>query len=320
MTEMKRFIVKLALFGAAGVALLAAFSMAERHGVARAMNGSLFRLPTGVTTIIAGDSHPKTSLDPEFIPGSINISMDAENYVFTYYKLRHFLTLNPQITTVILGFSDHNLSKLFPESTLNDFGGCDSYYLFLDQEGKGQINRSHLVFRLAALKYDLGIPINIYRNSFMWKAAAGRTLQPADFPAYGGFYSTSRSNLNDRNLAETLQRHYFDARHQYAGTSKVNIRYLVKIADLCSKGRVRLVLFVSPEHVRYRNGMPPEATAYYEAVKAELLRRQNVLLADLRTLPLHDEAFGDGDHVNTIGAATVSAKVAQLLQKRHSDQ
>jgi len=42
-------------------------------------------LDKNISTLICGDSHPMCAIDDKIIPNSINISLSAECYYYTYY-------------------------------------------------------------------------------------------------------------------------------------------------------------------------------------------------------------------------------------------
>src|SRR6266545_1841324 len=73
------------------------------------LNSKLFILNSDVHGLIIGDSHTMTSLNPGMLPSFVNFSQMVESYFYTYYKLKHLLEKNPQIKTVVLGYSYHNL-------------------------------------------------------------------------------------------------------------------------------------------------------------------------------------------------------------------
>ena len=60
-------------------------------------------------TLIIGDSHPQTAINPKLLNNAENLSQSAEPYLITYFKLKKLLDTN-KINTVILGYSYHNLS------------------------------------------------------------------------------------------------------------------------------------------------------------------------------------------------------------------
>jgi len=101
---------------------------------------SIFKLNKNINTLIVGDSHTMTSLDPEIIEHSKNVSFNSENYFFSYYKLKHFLFYNSHIKVVILGFAPQNISKMssemffFHEPTEKQL--FDRYYSILEGKSK----------------------------------------------------------------------------------------------------------------------------------------------------------------------------------------
>jgi hypothetical protein len=286
----------------------------NKYGIYRAMHDQVFYFDKNITTIIAGDSHTKTSLNPEILTNCVNISEVAENYIFTYYKLCHFLRMNPQIKNIILGFSYHNISKVFLESLLKDISYCDSYYLILDDNGKSLLDTSSMSYFQAKLEYDLGIPLNINKNNLGLRAVFTKHMSPADYPFYGSFYSSRKSNINDKDLNITITRQYFDNKRQYAGTSGINIAYLNKIIEMCADNNINVYLFMAPLHQKYIDKIPQEAFVNYNEVKSDLLHRYNkIKFIDLSHLNLKDKCMGDGDHVNFFGAKVVSLEVQKQI-------
>ena len=316
MSDMKYFLHKLFIFVSIFVVILFFICIANKHGINRAMHDRVFCFDNNITTIIAGDSHTKTSLNPEILIKSVNISEGAENYIFTYYKLCHFLRINPHINNIILGFSYHNISKVFLESLLKDISYCDSYYLILDDSGKCLLDTSSMSYFQAKLEYDVGIPFNINKNNLGFKAVFTKHMSPADYPFYGSFYSSRKSNINDKDLNNTIARHYFDTKHQYAGTSGLNIIYLNKIIEMCADNNINVYLFTAPLHQKYIEKIPQKAISNYNKVKADLLRRyNNIEFIDLSHLNLKDNCMGDGDHVNFFGATMVSFEVQKQIDQ-----
>ena len=144
----------------------------------------LFYLNEDVETLIIGDSHPATALDPDIIKNSKNFSAMGETYFFTYVKLNHILYKNPNIKNVIIGFGYHNISKMYGERYLyhnpTERELYNRYYILLNGKAKSKIKSFRKNFIIALLKYDLGFPIQIYKDKFLFSYILGKKMDLKD--------------------------------------------------------------------------------------------------------------------------------------------
>jgi hypothetical protein len=300
------------------IGVLALMSWGYRRACHGALEQPVFRLEAPVGTLAVGDSHPQASLDPAVLAGGANVANSAENLFFTFYKLRFLLDRNPAITNVILGLAPHNFSKGYQESllfgetaTLEDF---EAYYPLLDREGRRTLRSPRRGYLLATLKYDLGVPIQFYRNRAVTKLLMGRVVHRADFDWVGGFYGSERSDLDVEKMRRKITLYYLGADGRYTGVSDLMRLSLHRIMALCQERDVRLWIYTSPEHAWFRSRVPREANLAFERVRADAQRDfPAVRWLDFSESPLPDEAFGDGDHTNARGARIVSALVRNRL-------
>jgi hypothetical protein len=279
-----------------------------------------FPLEENINTLIIGDSHPMTSLDPEIIRNSKNISLDSENYFFTYYKLKYFLNHNSKVENVILGFDAQNISKKNSERFLSyvpvERNSYRRYYALLDYPGKNKIKSFRKYFIMAFLKYDMGIPINVYKDRYAFKYLFKRDLNESDFEFVGTFYRSEESNIDINEIRTKIIEYYYNDHMIYSGISDLNIEYLHKIMHLCEQNNVRLLLYRSPVLPTFKDLIPKDALLDFDKVKLDLLQGyKNTEFIDLLDLKLKREYFGDGDHVNALGAKVVSEMVYSNLLK-----
>jgi hypothetical protein len=278
-------------------------------------------LEEDINTLIAGDSHPMTSLDPDIIKNSKNISLDSENYFFTYYKLKYFLSHNSKVKNVILGFDAQNISKKNSERFLSyvpvEKNSYRRYYALLDYPGKNKIKSFRKYFIIAFLKYDMGIPINFYKDRYVLKYLFKRHLNESDFEFVGKFYRSEESNVDINEIRTKITEYYYNDHMIYSGISDLNIEYLHKIMRLCEENNVRLLLYRSPVLPAFKDLIPKDALRDFEKVKLDLLQGyKHTEFIDLLDVKLENEYFGDGDHVNALGAKVVSEIVYLILLKQ----
>ena len=283
---------------------------------------NIFKLNTKIDTLIIGDSHMRSALDPEIIKNSKNIALDTENYLCTYYKLKKFVSFNSHIRKVILGFSTHNVSKnqsealFFQEPTEKQI--FKRYYQLLDFEGKKRIVRLFSkYFIISFFKYDLGIPIRVYKDDYFLKNLFNRKIIESDFKFIGGYYRSEKSNVNMEDIPMKIKDYYYNDQMVYAGESELNIEYLNKILDLCSKNGIKVYLYSTPVYSRYKEMIPYENILGFEDVKNKLLKKyENVEYIDHTDYILEKNHFGDQDHVNAFGAKVVSQIIRDKIHKK----
>ncbi|MRR21208.1 hypothetical protein EG827_13595 [bacterium] len=276
----------------------------------------VFKLEKHINVLFVGDSHPETAFDPQRIEGSDSIAKSGENYFYTYYKLRHFLEMNHQVRTIVLGHSYHNIANKYQESFLtgDKASASEAYFRLLDEEGRKSLCQQGSGYLVNILKYQYGIPLQFYRNSIVQKMMMGRALRRADISFYGGYNSIDRSNLEQRLIEQKVSSYFYDSDGNYTGTSPVMVEYLNNIAELCFQRGIRLYLVNLPLHQDYRKRVPAAAIADFTDVSASLGRKfPQITLIDWSRLNLEDRMYYDGDHVNAHGAATVSRMMALEL-------
>jgi len=280
----------------------------------------LFKLNYDINTLIIGDSHPMSSLDPNIIKYSKNIALDSENYFFTYYKLRYFLMHNLQIKNVIIGFAPQNISKINAEMFLyqepTEKQSYKRYYNLLDYNGKNKIKSFRKNFIEAVLKYEFGIPIKIYKENLFLKYLFRKNINKHDFEFIGNFYSSEISNVNIEDIKNKVKEYFYDDHMKYPGKSDLNIEYLYKIINICSSRGIKIYLYRSPVHPIYYQLLPNETLRDYEDIKNEILNiDKNIEFIDYSKMQLETEHFGDGDHLNVFGAKIVSQLINYKINK-----
>jgi ABC-type sugar transport system permease subunit len=74
-------------------------------------NSNYFILNKNINVLVLGDSHAKYALDDKILKNTCNLSTDADSYFYSYLKLKELNKKNIQIDTLLLSFSQHNISK-----------------------------------------------------------------------------------------------------------------------------------------------------------------------------------------------------------------
>ena len=134
-----------------------------------------------------------------------------------------------------------------------------------------------------------------------------------DYPFWGEFYYSTRSNL-DKSLIDKKIKQYYYANNQILNISEYQVYYLKKIMNLCADNNIRVYLYNSPVYIEHYNQIPEFFVKSYNSILKDLLRNYgNVQYIDFSTLNLPDDHYGDGDHLNANGAKRISTMIDSLL-------
>ena len=254
-------------------------------------NNKIFKLDKGKRILILGDSHTECAINDTVFSESENFSRSAEAYIYTFSKVKKLLKENQQITTVILGFSFHNLFNYsWFNNKVNLMRKLNSYGYFM--------NKSEL-FNL--LKVD---PVDFIEAVFSIEK--------------GGLIAAVNSLSNDNYKVLDLGSYFYLIRNKVdveiekrkngqiknpIETSSLQVTYLLKIADYCKEENVKLILISTPIH-KYLYYNSEFWERYYFNFYSQNLKKFK--LFDYSTLSLPDSCFGDLTHLNYKGARIFS--------------
>lgn len=246
-----------------------------------------------IKAVIVGDSHTMWSINDHDIKNVKNISLNAEGYVYTYYKLKRLLDKNEVISHVYLGFGFHNLSGYY-DDYISGFQFTNIVHRYL---GVMPI-RDLIEF---VLRNPRDVP-EIFKNVVQKGGRAGINQQCILF---GSFPDERKMQTFDfSKMKKRIVEQYFDD-GQVIHHSESNLEYLQKIVSLLRERNIRLTLLNTPLHVNYVESIPEEyKNEYYNYID-----RNQLSVYEFADLHLSNEQFlPDGDHVNYRGAILTTEK------------
>jgi hypothetical protein len=271
---------------------------------------SKIKIENDINTVAIGDSHIQTSINPSIVSGCINLSRYGESYYYAYYKLKAILRDNNGITSVIIGFSDHNINMNRQDRSTT----MPQYYILIDDGTINKLVYPSITFAFNYLKYKIGVPLFVYEDLDIRYLTLLGKLQPAQAPYSGQFYMSEKTIL-DRNITRDKIEHHYNKNKQYSGLSDFMLEYLKKIADMCFEKNIKLFLLATPLHHSYSDEIPEQARYDFDKSVLSILElRKNVYFIDFRKIRLEDSFFGDADHVNAAGAKIVSGFMDKILK------
>jgi len=305
------------LFVFIGGILLGPICFLFQHLYRQTLDAPAFYLGKDVTTLVVGDSHTQGAIDPAWLIHSENISKSAENYFFTYYKLKHFLNKNSQINLVIMGFSWHNFAKKYEESFLfgKDNNVTSVYYPLLDQQGKSILWSWENTYLYPYGQYTLGLPLKIYDQRLLQRKLFSLKLNRDDFEFFGGYEKLTSSNTNNILIENKLNKYFYHPTSSSGSDiSAYMTQYLEKILNLCEERKIKIILINTPVYDVYRSGIPDDMVRVLDSIQIEMQSRHpNLIFIDYSKLKLDRNNYYDGDHVNQFGAEIVTKRLAETV-------
>ena len=271
---MKKDIIKLLIFSTLFfVSIMLLFSI-------RIMFHKSYIIDKNVTTIIAGDSHTQFGINDIFLNGVQNISINAESYFYSYYKITEIFKHNPQIDHIILGFSYHNISSYYDD------------YIF------GKDAQSILLRYIDILSFESLTEMNLFSNSDLIRYILKALISPSIDYSYIGKFVESKEKFDEDSMKTRINNQFFFEKN-VRNFSRINLKYLKKITKLCGKYNIKFTLINTPLNRKYFDEIPPLFINTY----FEIIQEFDLTLIDFSELYLSNDCFlPDGDHLNTFGA------------------
>lgn len=254
-------------------------------------------------TLIMGDSHPMTCIDPSFFKNARNISRPNEPYAATYFKLLYLLK-HHQIDTLILGFSPHNISDVNDKKFMDDLWSGNMFKMLypitsLKNYANHEINKTNYV--LVLFKHMLLFPTKNHHRYL------------GNFLGRKGILKRNNSNPIDR-----IKTHYF-YNNKDSKISTLSLSYLDSIIKISNEHKLKVILVNSPLHSMYNDLIPSTFKDEYK-MHQERLKEKDVIIFDFSDYIHSDEYFADIDHVNIKGAKLISLQLKNSLAQMRSLQ
>ena len=247
------------------------------------------------TTLIMGDSHLKTSVDPTLFPSASNICSGAEPYPMTFYKLQKYLKDNPKTKEILLGFSYNNL------------GG------YQNQKLNGTNAKSQFIRYYEIMPLDLPKRIEVNESKFYHTYVRELAMYPNFFESkFLGGFDKLKAGLERADLTMTINKHFYQD-GEFAGISDYSATYLDSIISLTKAHDLTLTIISPPLHKSYIQKVPIEIKDHFEVIKSHI-EAQQIRVLDFTYQSYPDSLFKDYDHLSYKGAREFTK---DLLSKKN---
>lgn len=239
---------------------------------------------TEANILFLGNSRIQYGVNDQLIPHSLNVGLNADNYVFSYLKLKLLKKYNPQIDTLILGYDKATLTHYFEISDEKfhpffwDILDIDDWLFFLKHD-------KHIFMSpLSWLKILYPIKSHIGSIKFQELGIGGYTdLYRDKLPEAIQQYKKSTTSIHIDELQEI---------------------YLRKIKLFCSKNDIKLIFLNMPSHPITYDQSEEEFLEQYT-----LSHYSDIPYWDYEFVQLPDSCYGDLTHINYKGAKIISTNL-----------
>ena len=249
-----------------------------------------FEVPGTKTILVVGDSKLETAVNDEILAEAYNFSQSGTAYYYSFLKVRKMLQDNPQIHTLVVGYSYGDLAQEKDEW----FQG-EKYI-------KGKV-RDHLFLMdyqdfFAIFQAN---PLDVLVSLFPIRAAV--PLSNPDLGRWGGYIYLERDKLEEakQRIAESPD----DGILTY---SRYQEEYLLKVYETAMDYDLRFILLTPPIHPLLEENQTKYKVHYSSFVEENM---PNAILINHSSYPIPDFGFGDLAHLNYRGASLYSSYLSQ---------
>jgi hypothetical protein len=302
---MKRFLIKILSY-ILGFIIVWSFSLTYGYLKIR-KNNHFFSIEKNINKVFIGDSHFEFSINDSIISNSLNISYSADNYFYSYLKLRELLKHN-KLDTVFISYSLHSLSagleKGWLYNPLHFESRFSKYIYFENSEDINQLIDFMIKIPAEFLSTSFFLPLHFFKN---------KKIKNFTDLNIGKFIYSKQNNIT--NIEELVKKDFQKKQLNHFSVSKKQKEYLLKIVSLCNKYKVTLILINTPVHKIYFNNLPEKVKNSYKNFYQTYLT--NYILMDYSQYKIPDYCFKDCDHLNGKGADLFTKELVNRLYKKY---
>lgn len=295
---MKKFITSLLWFFLPLILVIIVISITLKKSVNDKVNCVV---DEKTTTLMLGHSQTECGINDSLITGVKNFSSSAEPYFYTYQKLKKIVSINQNIKTVLISFSNNQIDTLMNEWTYGDKylqNFYPKYNFVMNSEDAGLLFKNNFTGFISSEHKSFMENLDIVLKS-KYAILSDRK--------WGSYLYLKRNKIDSLNKTDTIKKMMA---HHSENYSKINIQYLHKIVDLCKKNDIKLVLVRMPLYPTY---FKTKNEILYQRIRKEYF--SDVPFLDFHSVSFKDDEFGDYDHLNYKGAKRFSIFLDVLIKQ-----
>jgi hypothetical protein len=295
---MKKFITSLLWFFLPLILVIIVISITLKKSVNDKVNCVV---DEKTTTLVLGHSQTECGINDSLITGVKNFSSSAEPYFYTYQKLKKIVSVNQNIKTVLISFSNNQIDTLMNEWTYGDKylqNFYPKYNFVMNSEDAGLLFKNNFTGFISSEHKSFMENLDIVLKS-KYAILSDRK--------WGSYLYLKRNKIDSLNKTDTIKKMMA---HHSENYSKINIQYLHKIVDLCKKNDIKLVLVRMPLYPTY---FKTKNEILFQRIRKEYF--SDVPFLDFHSVSFNDDEFGDYDHLNYKGAKRFSIFLDALIKE-----
>lgn len=255
-----------------------------------------FKIKDTDTLVIFGHSHAECAYNDSLISNFKNLSSSGESYFYTFAKVKKVIAQNPQIKTVLIEFSNNQVSKRMDEWIWGDDFMLEKYQIYAPflalQEHKFLFTHNYKGY-INSLSFALKKQIfTILTNNYAYTDIVGGYLYNK-VNKVDSLIAVQKSSVNTATYSEI---------------SDENIKCLREIIDFCHQNHKQVFLIRTPTHRAYQT-LKNEAT--FQHIRHKYF--DSIPFLDLAGFPINNAEFADLEHLNYYGARKYSIWFGSLL-------
>jgi len=260
--------------------------------------------------LIVGDSHTQTSLNPSLMDETVNLSFSNESPMFSYYKAKYIIERVPSIKILVLGFSYNNIADVQEKLIVSTPVFLDNTFILMNEHGRREIEEKSLnLYSYYIAKYYFGIPLNIYKNSYILMNLPN--FKSKYFEKIMGGYKEMKS----ANIAKQMEKMKTEIGKTDYSISPLLVEYTDKLAKLCREKGIMMYIINTPIYSAFYERYSANLISSYDSIVQILLNdNENLLHLDFRNFTQDTCLFYDGEHLNTDGAELFSPFINNLIK------
>ena len=257
-----------------------------------------YSIPAEKNILILGDSHTQTSLNDTILKNAVNLSESADTYFYSYIKLKHLISKNKQIDTLILAYSYSNITKSQDDWLINTQVNAVKlpkyFFMFDNNDLTASLKMNHHLVLNNTLQI---IASNVRLFSKI------RQKNEINQLGIGGYLPLT-------NIYKSKPKKYIKTELKYG---QFDLEYLYKIYSLCTKNKIKVILLNAPT-IFDQNHVNPYKSKYNSIARKKL---KTATIINLSNLKLQSKYFADEDHLNEQGARLFSNKITEIFKRKN---
>ncbi len=238
--------------------------------------------------LVLGDSHTEYAIDDTILTNSINLSHSADSYFYSHLKVKRMKQENPQLDTLILAFSNHNLLSQYDERwLLNPLHIKSKFRIYADLMDFSDFGFFLKSKPLSVLQGIMETP------KYSIKLLLKGELKERDL---GSFIPSERNKL-----VESIERFKKNSNKRKLEYSKIEKRNFFNIINFCKKNNITVILVSTPIHKVYLDNEDKikEFQLLSDFYDSNL---SDITFLDYSFYDIPDSFYQDINHLNRKGA------------------